>query len=211
MSEPEIYLPSQHPDESELVAHAAGQLDATRRVLLEGHLACCPSCSETWRQVVAPGGRMLREMPEEAPPPHLLGSILSRLRSDADKIDPYAEVPLRQEVKDTLPRLDESLVWSPPTGHDESPVAVARLAVDPQAEAMLFLLSVPGGERIPRHEHLGPEHVLCVRGACTDEFTRLGPGDYYSYEAGTQHYPLMEPGETCWIVVRVEKGTRFLD
>ena len=211
MSEPEIYLPSQRPSESELVAYAAGQLDATRRVLLEAHLAYCAISRDALRQIVEPGGRMLSEMSEEATPPYLLDSILSRIQSNADRIDPYAEVPLRQEVKDSLPRLDEPLVWSPPTGRDESPVAVARLAVDPQAEAALFLLSVPGGEHIPRHEHLGSEHVLCLRGACVDEFTRLGPGDYYSYEPGTQHYPLMEPGETCWILVRVEKGTRFLD
>ncbi len=88
---------------------------------------------------------------------------------------------------------------------------MARLADDPGADAHLFLLEVPGGEHIPRHQHLGHEHVLCLAGACSDEFTHLEAGDYYHYDPGTEHFPVMNPGVPCFIAVRVEKGVRYTD
>lgn len=208
MAEPQIHTPRQHPAEEELIAHAAGQLDASRRVLLEGHMTYCRACREAWSDFAAPGGRLLDEVRDEAPPPRLLADLMARIESERQAVDPYAGLPLSGELLATLPRLDAAIAWgSPDRWTDDS--RVACLMADRRADARLFLLEVPAGEHIPRHQHLGREHVLCLSGACSDEHIHLEPGDYYRYDPGTEHYPIMDPGEPCWIAVRVEKGVRY--
>ena len=202
-------VPSRHPAEEDLIAHASGQLDLAWRVLLEGHLAYCDACSEAWSSFAGVGGELLRGMLEEIPPPHLLDGLLARIESGKYDPDPFAELPLRREILALLPRPNHPLVWGSPDGRPDTPGRVTRLSSDRRAEIELFLLEIPGGERIPRHLHLGHEHVLCLAGACSDELTHLEAGDYYHYDPGTEHFPLIGPEEPCWIAVRAEKGVRF--
>ncbi len=204
-----IGVPQLHPTEDELIALAAGQLDVSRRILLDAHLTYCSVCREVHASFTTAGSRMLAAAPEEPAPDRLLDGLLARIDSEKETLDPYAELPLPADLLATLPRSEKPLVFgSPDRWTDNS--RVACLLTDPRAQARLFLLEIPPGERIPRHEHLGHEHALCLAGACHDEHTRLEPGDYYHYEPGTEHLPIMEPGEPCWIVVRVEKGVRFI-
>lgn len=201
--------PRRHPAAEELIAHAAGQLDLSRQVLLEGHLTYCRACREKWSGFAAPGGRLLEAASDETPPARLLDGLLARIESEKRELDPYADLPLPAELKTSLPRMDQPLSWGSPEAWAETSGQVACVLADARAQAQLFLLEVPGGERIPKHEHLGAEHVLCLSGACSDEFTHLEAGDYYRYEPGTEHYPIMDPGDPCWIAVRVEKGVRY--
>ncbi len=200
--------PQQHPTEDELIALATGQLDVSRRILLDAHMTYCRVCREIHASFTAAGSRHLGTVPEESPPTHLLDGLLAKLEVEKKAPDPYAELPLPADLRATFPRLETPLAFgSPERWTDDS--RVACLLTDRRAQAQLFLLEVPGGERIPQHEHLGHEHVLCLAGACRDEHTRLGPGDYYHYEPGSEHFPIMEQGKPCWIVVRSEKGVRF--
>lgn len=211
MAAPQIHVPRRHPAEEELVAHAAGQLDVSRRVLLEGHLAYCRGCREAWAGFTAAGARLLGGARDQAPPAHLLDRLLARIESEKLAPDPYAGLPLPGELLAVLPPSEHPLAWGSPDNWDDSSGRVARLVSDRRADAQLFLLEIPGGERIPRHRHLGHEHVLCLSGACSDEFTHLEAGDYYRYDPGSEHYPIIDSSEPCWIAVRVEKGLRYLD
>ncbi len=205
-----IGTPQLHPTEDELIALAAGQLDVSRRILLEAHLTYCRVCRELLASFASAGSRLLGATPEEAAPTHLLDGLLARIEVERKAPDPYAELPLPADLRATLPRSENPLVFdSPKRWTNDSKVAC--LLTDPRAQAQLFLLQVPADGRIPRHEHLGHEHALCLAGACHDEHTRLEAGDYYHYEPGSDHFPIMESGEPCWIVVRVEKGVRYLD
>ncbi len=207
LAQPQIRVPRWHPAEEELIALAAGQLDVSRRVLLEGHLTYCQACREAWASFAAPGGQLLDEAHDEPPPSHVLDGLLANIATEKQASDPFAKLPLPGELLAVLPRPDHPLEWTSPRNWTEDS-KVACLMRDRRADAQLFLLGVPGGERIPRHQHLGHEHVLCLAGACSDEFTHLEAGDYYHYDPGTEHFPIMDPGEPCWIAVRSEKGVR---
>lgn len=209
MAESQIPIPRRHPAEEELVAYAAGQLDASRRILLEGHLTYCPACGETWSSFTSAGGQLLREAPDASPPSPLLDSLLARVQAERFAPDPYAGLPLPSQLLAVLPRSNQPLTWNSPGDRTDNAGRVSRLVDDRQADAQLFLLEIPAGEHIPRHQHLGSEHVLCLSGACSDEFTHLEAGDYYHYDPGTEHFPVMEPGEPCWIAVRLERGLRY--
>ena len=105
--------------------------------------------------------RLLDATPEESPPSHLLGDLLAKIAIEKGAQDPYAELPLPADLRATFPRLETPLAFgSPKRWTNDS--RVACLLTDPRAQAQLFLLEVPAGERIPQHKHLGHEHALCL-------------------------------------------------
>ncbi|RMH22036.1 MAG: hypothetical protein D6696_04220 [Acidobacteria bacterium] len=201
--------PRHHPPEDFLLAHAAGQLDAGRRVMIEGHLAFCPSCRESFAQLIAPGRRWLEEQAVVAPKPSLWEEIEARLDRQAEE-DPLAglgaELPLPVAARLEIEAGGRAPRWRP---LPLSPARFAVLSTDHRAEAALVIARIPGGRRFPRHLHLGWEDVLVLRGAFRDPAGHFQPGDYQLNAPGTEHEPQVDAGDQCWIVARYEKGIRF--
>ena len=75
-----------------------------RRVLVEGHMTYCCACRETWADCAAPGGRLLDEAHDEAPPPRLYDGLLARIRNEEQAADPYEGLPLSGKLLACLPR-----------------------------------------------------------------------------------------------------------
>jgi len=86
---------------------------------------------------------------------------------------------------------------------------VARLAKDSQTGAVLSLARMPGGNRIPRHGHLGPEVSVLLCGGLQDGPAHLHPGDWIRHQQGSFHAPEADAGPECLAIVRLEGGLRF--
>ena len=202
-----------HPDAERLAQHAAGQLRPVERVIVEAHLAYCTSCLDQLRALLGPGGRWLEEV-AGAPLPEGAWEKLER-KLDEPPIDPrpaqFPEAGVRgallpaaalAELPDPRPRLEWQTV---PTTR----ARYARLAFDSEADIDLVLIGLDGGHRFPSHVHLGNEEVVVLTGAYRDQFTHLGPGNYFHYPPGSEHATAIDPGEPCWTVGLLEHGIRF--
>jgi len=202
-----------HPDPERLALHAAGQLRPVERVVIEAHLSFCASCVDQMRALLGPGGRWLEEMAGGALPEGAWEKLERRL--DEGPIDPrpaeFPESGIRgallpaaalAELPDPRPKIEWQTV---PTTR----ARYARLARDQEADIDLVLIGLDGGHRFPSHVHLGNEEVVVLTGAYRDEYTHLGPGNYYHYAPGTEHSTAIEPGEPCWTVGLLEHGIRF--
>jgi anti-sigma factor ChrR (cupin superfamily) len=63
-----------------------------------------------------------------------------------------------------------------------------------------YLMRMQPGAVTIAHDHEGMEEFLILEGDLVDsDGTRFGPGDFVSYEAGTNHYSWTETG--CLIAV----------
>jgi putative transcriptional regulator len=86
---------------------------------------------------------------------------------------------------------------------------VARLAEDTQTGAVLSLARMPGGNRIPRHGHVGPEVSVLLCGSLQDGPAHLHAGDWIRHQPGSIHAPEADGGPECLAIVHLEGGLRF--
>lgn len=205
--------PKHHPDEDLLLDFAGGQLDAAQRVLLEAHFAFCPPCTESVGALTDLGGRALAAVAGPAPPPKVWERIASRLQLASD--DPLAGLPMPPAARHELPPLAGPLRWNrlPLTGGGR----LASLWTDagpgpapnPAHRADLLVVQFPPGRRFPYHRHLGGEEVTVLAGGYRDLLGPFDAGDFGAYPPGSEHGPVTDDDEPCWILTRVAGGVRF--
>ena len=87
-------------------------------------------------------------------------------------------------------------------------VSIRRLYQAPSGAAAALLRYQPGAS-IPRHEHLGYEHVLVLDGAQSDEYGRYTAGTLVVNPPGSSHRVASEEG--CVVLIVWEQGVRFTD
>lgn len=196
-----------HPSEEILLAVASGQADIPHRVLVEGHLDGCVACRATLGEFSAPGGAFLFSLPAERPPDHLWQRLQTRIAASppAPEGPVLAEIPLPAGARRELPELGE-VRWRhlPARGARYAP-----LLRDPFSGSALFAGHMPARRFFPEHLHQGPEDVLVLAGGYADQFGTFEAGTFASYAPGTQHRPLTEPDEECWILFRIEQPNLF--
>jgi putative transcriptional regulator len=203
--------PLAHPAPELLLSFATGRADLPHRVLLEAHLAGCPDCRAALAETANPGGALLRGLPG-APLPAALWERL-RQRVAAEPLPARREVPaalaglpLPEAARDELPAI-RRLRWH--WGFARG-ARMAGLARDPDTRSVLVIGHIPPRRAFPRHLHVGPEDLLVLTGGYEDEMGHWEAGAYAAYEPGTIHRPVIEPGETCWILLRLEAPNRLL-
>jgi putative transcriptional regulator len=196
-----------HPSEETLLAVASGQADIPHRVLVEGHLDGCASCRGALGELSAPGGAFLFSLPTEPPPDDLWRRLEARIAaaSPVPECPLLTEIPLPAGARRELPELG-AVRWR------HLPARGARFATllrDPLSGSALFAGHMPARRFFPEHLHQGPEDVLVLAGGYADQFGTFEAGAFASYAPGTQHRPLTEPDEECWILFRIEKPNLF--
>jgi|SRR6185295_10829396 len=194
-----------HPSEEILLAVASGQADIPHRVMVEGHLDGCAACRAALGELSAPGGACLFSLPAERPPEHLWARLQARIAEPPPACPLLAEIPLPAGARRELPELGE-VRWR------HLPVRGARYATllrDPFSGSSLHVAHMPARRVFPEHIHQGPEDVLILAGGYADHFGTFEAGTFASYAPGTQHRPLTEPDEECWILTRLEKPNLF--
>ncbi len=85
-------------------------------------------------------------------------------------------------------------------------VSIRRLYQSPGGAAAALLRYEPGAS-IPRHEHLGYEHVLVLDGAQSDEYGQYAAGTLVVNRPGSSHRVVSEQG--CVVLIVWERGVRF--
>ena len=195
-----------HPSHEILSAYVEGAMDEPRCLLVEAHLALCPTCSSRVAE-----DRGLGSLPPatphdelEAPPFHRVWAaveeaITRRQRPEAAVLPP-----------DLLAALPDSSEWQ---WHDIVPLRVRSvlLARDAETGSCLFLTHFRPGGAFPRHRHLGLEENVLLAGGYDTDGLRVETGDWMTGNPGSEDMPCTDPGEECWCLSRVEvPGIEFL-
>lgn len=202
--------PQRHLPDELLVAHAAGQLPPSRRVIVEAHLAFCPVCRRSVGELSAPGAAVLAAEPADVRAPmagwEALESRLDDLEPD-DEAPPFAPAPdLPPGLRGHLPSHLYRQRWR------RVPLSSARFTVietEAETDTSLLMLCIGPKRHFPRHRHTGVEDVVVLTGAFRDQSGLYRPGDYQQSQPGTVHQPAVQPGDPCWILTRFEAGVQF--
>lgn len=196
-----------HPADDLLLSFATGRADLPHRVMIEAHLAGCAPCRATVAEVSAPGGALLSGLTAEAPPTALWNRVLSGIEAPRrPEPSPLASLPLPEAALAELPETPQ-LRWHWGFAPGARYTGLVR---DPFTHSVLLIGHTPPRRAFPRHQHLGPEDVVLLRGGYEDEMGHYEAGQYVVYAPGTVHRPIVEPGEECWILTRLEKPNRLL-
>lgn len=206
--------PVGHPAAELLLGHVSGHAARHLRVVLEAHLELCEACREEVRRLAEPGGELLRRAAPTDPPPALWGRLTARLEAPAPPVPASLPLPraawaeLGEEPAPGVARAlgAGELRWR------RALLGGGRIALvdrDSASGSSLYLGEMGGGQRFPRHLHLGTEHVILLAGGYDDEVGSYQLGDFASYAPGTEHAPETLDGEACWILFQLEGGVRF--
>jgi putative transcriptional regulator len=187
--------PAHHPSDEVLLGYAAGSVAGARALIVATHLAYCPECRA---QVTAAEnisgeifdretGLTAGDMPEVPPKPDH-----APMAMDADGEFNFAPRHLRAVLK--TGRANWVDVWF---GVKEMPLP----DFGPEAR----LLWIPKGRRMPRHDHLGEEMTLVLKGSFSDATGRYAVGDFQTGTPGLTHQPHAGDDGPCICLV-VEQG-----
>lgn len=194
-----------HPPGEILLDFAGGRCDRPRRALIEAHLALCPACRGDIAEVSCAGGLLIDTMEVSSPPAHVLAGVLHQIDSLRAPSQPTPEIQLPPGVLAELsPKV--SLAWRSRTLRGGR---IALLAKDPGGASGLYLSYMPGGRVFPSHGHTGAEETVVLSGGYTDGELHVEEGDWVSARLGAEHAPVVDPGEGCWILTRLEGRVRF--
>lgn len=181
-----------HPEESLLVAHAAGLLDLPMMLIVATHMSFCTHCRDFVASAEQIGGALLDQIAPVALAPAAWERTLERLeeppqRQTATISNDNTPGPLRV----FLGRDISHLRWrkmGPRLGY----VTLYRK----RGLALRLLRGTPGSD-VGQHTHRGLEYTLVLRGGYTDETGSYGPGDFQSASPEVRHNPIADPEEDC--------------
>lgn len=202
-----------HPDDSTIMAYAAGTLDEAFAILTSCHLEACSSCREKLRTFELIGGAALEDTEDAPVSDGAFGRVLERI-----------SVGKPAELRDAAPasvRLDwammpralqhyvhadlDSIKWRRiGPGVWQKPIELSE-----GARSSLRLLRIAPGKSVPEHGHGGQELTLILRGAYKDEIGYFGPGDVADLDDDVEHQPRVVSTEDCICLAATEAPTRF--
>ncbi len=193
-----------HPSRETIQTYARGHADLPQRLLVQAHLALCPTCARFVGEyeradAVLPAG------PDGADPPAFarVWAAIERMRARRPARG-SAVVPagLLCELPDP-----ERWHWIVLTHRG---VRTALLVRDPDSGSALYLSHYPRRSQFPAHAHLGVEDSVVIAGGYQDGERHVERGDWVTAAAGTAHAPTTAADEECWCLARVAApGVRF--
>jgi putative transcriptional regulator len=194
-----------HPSPETLSSYVHADVDVTRRLLVEAHLALCPSCAAG----AAEDHRMGGELPDatlhdelDLPPfdrmwTAVTRATLSRRRPEAAVLPPAL-----------LAALPHPSGWRWRRAWPDR-AKIALLIRDAETGSELYLCHFAAGNTFPPHRHVGLEETVILKGGYWDGDIRVGAGDWVVGLPGTEETARAD-GEECWCLSRIEPpGVRF--
>lgn len=197
-----------HPDDSTLMAYAAGSLPAALAAVVAAHAELCPRCAQEARRHEAVGGALLHglrpaQLTRGAPATPARSASLDApdRRSGSPAVAP-GELPRALEA--ILGGSLDALAW-----RRLAPglATVERRFAGPPASALLVIRAA-GGATIPDHGHGGSELTLVLSGGYGDATGHYVAGDLADLDAETSHAPVADP-EGCVCLVATDGETHF--
>jgi putative transcriptional regulator len=183
-----------HPDETLLLAYAAGRLDSPMTLIVATHLSFCVQC----RSAVSVGEKIGGILMEDIAPEALADGALTRIMARLDEPVSVAPTQERPSVDNTpaplrafLGRDLRDVRWRK-MGPRLSYVTLYRQG----GLAMRLLRGAPGAET-GSHSHRGSEYTLVLQGGYSDETGHYAPGDFQAATDAVTHNPVADPGPDC--------------
>ncbi|MCP4808068.1 MAG: anti-sigma factor [Proteobacteria bacterium] len=191
-----------HVPENLLLDYTTGTATEAVALVVAGHLALCPECSERARLIEDVGGLLLESLDAEPMADGSLESLMARL-DDPIPVPPappvvpsfLAEVPLPSALHHYV---DGATGWRrvlPGIKTVQLPVALDGVPV--------HLMALSGGMTIPEHGHEGIELNLVLAGGFddADEQSAYLPGDLSVKSSETVHTIEVHDDEDCIVLV----------
>lgn len=194
-------IPTHHPSDAVLAAHAAGSLGAALSLVVTSHARLCAECRERLLEMEAVGGALLDSLPPEALSSDALDRALGRL----DEPPPDASDPLPPAVL-PLPWPVEEPRWRPLAPGIRQVDVIRRHR---RHGGSARLLRIAPGVELPHHGHSGLELTLVISGWFHDEFGRFGPGDLAETDESVHHRPVAGGPEDCVCLLALDGPLRF--
>jgi anti-sigma factor ChrR (cupin superfamily) len=119
-----------------------------------------------------------------------------------ESIDLKSRIELPELMR--LAQKPETISWEP----FRDGVRIHRLYGDGVIGPWAALLFYEPGGRIPRHEHIGYEHIFILSGSQRDEAGELRAGTLVIHPPGTRHQVVSDAG--CVALAIYEKPVQFL-
>jgi putative transcriptional regulator len=198
-----------HATDETLMRFAAGTLAAGPAIVVDAHLAGCPTCRARVCEYEALGGALLEDME----PTRLSETALSDMLALIDAEDgpetppPAARKPVEIEgvrLPDALRGCDIGRWrWIGPG------MKMSRVGVPDDPDANLILLKVGPGRALPDHGHVGTEFTYIVSGSFTDRFGTFRPGDLAEMDEEVEHQPIVDADSECICLAAMEGKMRF--
>ena len=199
---------SHHPDETLLLAHAAGTLGAGHRLLLDVHVEGCPACRQRLQRLDALGGVLLDALPPAELAPDALERTLAMIDAPALPKAPPAPGG-RPELPTAWPRAMAGCTVS--AWHWMGPGMYWNRVTLPDAppDANVFMLRIGAGRMLPRHTHSHTELTQVVYGAFDDGRSIFAAGDLDATDGDIRHQPVVGAGGECICLASVEGKVLF--
>ncbi len=86
-------------------------------------------------------------------------------------------------------------------------IEIRRLYQTPNNGPSAALLRYQPGAGVPRHQHLGYEHILILDGGQVDDFGAFGAGTFIVNPPASSHRVASPEG--CVVLIIWERGVRF--
>lgn len=199
-----------HPDDSTILAYAAGTVNEGFSLVLAAHLECCPCCRDRLADAEALGGVLLTDLPHMEVPAGGLDDVWERI-----EISPESEPHIQPAppVEGGLPGVLSAYLDS---GLDSIPwrslvPGIHHYVFDKVdcGRGTVRLLSIAPGITIPQHTHEGGELTLVLKGSYQDEIGRFQSGDLADLDPSMQHQPVADKDEPCICLIATEAPLHF--
>ncbi len=197
-----------HPDDSTLMAFAAGSLPEALAAVVAVHVEACTRCAREARLHEAVGGALLSGLA-----PALLmrdTPSIPVVSASADGLGRPAVTP--GSPPGELPSLLRALIGGPLdtlAWRRAAPglATFERRFAGPPASSLLVIRAA-GGAVIPDHGHGGSELTLVLSGGYSDATGHYVAGDLADLDGETSHAPVADP-EGCVCIVASDGATEF--
>jgi putative transcriptional regulator len=201
--------PRQHPGDETLLRHAAGQLGAGLRLVVDVHLESCPLCRERVRLFEAAGGALLESLAPAPVSPALIEKVFTRI--DSGSVEPPRRPAPRRPSVDGFalpaPMSDCAIV---PWRFVHPKLRWARVTVPGAPRERVILLKIAAGFSAPEHGHRGLELTQVLYGAFSDGRGLYGPGDLVEADDDVEHHePRVTADGDCLCLAAVEHPLRI--
>jgi len=199
-----------HPDDSTVLAYAAGALSEGFTLVLAAHMEYCPRCRARLAEAEALGGELLAELPPVEMSAGGFANVWERIQA-APATEPPK--PPRPSPGDGIPAilapyLDgglDSIRWR------SLVPGIRQHVLDgiDSGRGSIRLLSIAPGITIPHHTHGGGELTLVLEGSYVDEIGRFQSGDLADLDASVHHQPVADTDEPCICLIATDQRLRF--
>jgi putative transcriptional regulator len=199
-----------HPDDSTILAYAAGNSVEGFSLVLAAHMELCPRCRSRMAEAEALGGELLEEFPPVRMSAGGLAQVWERIAAAPEAESPE---PRRQPAPEGVPS-----VLAPFLGGDLDSIRWRSLVPGVRQHVLrgvesgrgsVRLLSIAPGITIPHHTHGGGELTLVLRGSYVDEIGRFRSGDLADLDPSVHHQPVADTDEPCICLIATDERLRF--